>query len=68
MRDLAPGFYPFWFWNAEVEEEEIRRQIREMAGQRIKGFFIHSRQGLSTPYLSRSFMELVRAAVGGRDG
>ncbi len=63
MRTLEPGFYPFWFWNADLDEGEIRRQIGEMAAQGIKGFFIHSRQGLEVPYLSESFFRLVAAAI-----
>ncbi len=63
MRSMEPGFYPFWFWNSDLDEREIRRQIDEMAAQGVKGFFIHSRQGLSTPYLSDSFFRLVEAAI-----
>lgn len=60
--DLA-GFYPFWFWNGKLEPEEIRRQIAEMAEQQVKGFYIHSRQGLYQPYLSESFFQMVDVAV-----
>ena len=28
---LAPGIYPFWFWNADLTAGEIARQIDEMA-------------------------------------
>lgn len=57
------GFHPFWFWNDELDEAEIRRQVAEMAEQGVKGFFIHPRQGLKTPYLSEPFFEAVAAAV-----
>lgn len=60
--DLA-GFYPFWFWNGKLTPEEIRRQIAEMAKQQIRGFYIHSRQGLYQPYLSESFFQMVDVAV-----
>ena len=60
---IAPGFYPFWFWNDAVEEAEIRRQIAEMAAQGIKGFYIHPRQGLTVPYLSEAFMKRVEVAL-----
>lgn len=60
---MPPGFYPFWFWNARLDADEIRWQIRQMAEQGVKGFYIHSRQGLDQPYLSQSFFEMVDAAV-----
>jgi len=63
LKVLDPGFYPFWFWNADIDESEIRSQIEEMAAQGIRGFFIHSRQGLSVPYLSEAFFRLVGVAV-----
>ncbi|NMB11010.1 MAG: hypothetical protein GX977_01855, partial [Firmicutes bacterium] len=43
------GFYPFWFWNDYLQEDELRWQVKEMHDQGIKGFFIHSRQGLRQP-------------------
>lgn len=60
---ISPGFYPFWFWNGNMSAEEIRRQIDEMAKQGIRGFFIHPRQGMSLPYLSGRFLEMVGVAV-----
>ena len=57
------GIQPFWFWNGKMREEEIARQIREMAGQGIKGFFIHPRQGLTVPYLSEEWFRKVGIAV-----
>jgi hypothetical protein len=46
-----------------MRDEEIRRQIREMAEKGIKGFFIHPRQGLSVPYLSEEWFRKVGIAV-----
>ena len=60
---MPPGLYPFWFWNDRLEADEIREQVRQMAAQGIKGFFIHSRQGLAQPYLSDAFMDMVAAAL-----
>ncbi len=42
---------------------KIRRQIREMKSCGIGGFFIHSRDGLETEYLSDKWFECVSAAV-----
>lgn len=54
---------PFWAWNDELDTDEIRRQIREMKSCGIGGFFIHSRDGLETEYLSDKWFECVTAAV-----
>ncbi|MBQ8640542.1 MAG: hypothetical protein IJ468_15510 [Lachnospiraceae bacterium] len=53
---------PFWFWNGEMSREEIRRQLKEMADKGIGGAFICARQGLTVPYLSREWMDLVKYA------
>src|SRR5688500_5477474 len=60
---LSFGFYPFWFWNGFLSEDEIRWQIGEMAAKGIRGFFIHPRQGLKQPYLSEEFFRMVEVAV-----
>lgn len=57
------GFHPFWFWNDRITAENIRRQIARMSEQGIRGFFIHSRQGLQQPYMSSGFLDLVEVAM-----
>lgn len=59
---FVPGFHPFWFWNDRLSADEIRWQIQEMAAAGVRGFYIHSRQGLGQPYLSTSFLDLVEVA------
>jgi hypothetical protein len=54
---------PFWFWNDNMEPEEIIRQVREMAEKGLGGFFICARQGLEVPYLSERWFQLVAVAV-----
>ncbi len=60
---LSAGFYPFWFWNDTLTADEIRWQVKQMAAQGVRGFFIHPRQGLQQPYLSASFFEMVDCAL-----
>ncbi len=60
---FADGFHPFWFWNDRITAGGIRRQVASMAEQGVKGFFVHSRQGLEQPYLSSEFLDLVELAV-----
>lgn len=54
---------PFWSWNDKLQEGELRRQIREMADKGWGGYFMHSRVGLVTGYLSEDWMNLVKACV-----
>jgi len=49
---------PFWSWNDKLDKDECRRQIKEMAKQGWGSFFMHSRVGLVTPYLSEEWMDL----------
>ena len=63
MEPLKHGIQPFWFWNGEMKEEEIIRQIGEMKDKGLTGFLIHPRQGMEVPYLSRAFFEKVKVAV-----
>jgi hypothetical protein len=60
---MPAGFYPFWFWNDRITESEVRWQIAQMAAQGIRGFYIHSRQGLALPYLSDAFFDMVKVAI-----
>jgi hypothetical protein len=54
---------PFWFWNGDMSEDCIRRQVQQMADAGLGGFFIHGRQGLTLPYLSDEWFSRVRLAV-----
>ncbi len=54
---------PFWAWNGLLNEAELRRQIRVMHQMGLGGFFMHSRVGLATPYLSPEWMQLVHACI-----
>jgi len=61
-----PNWYrpaPFWFWNHDLKEGEIRRQVRLMHEQGIGGFFMHARYGRITPYLSEEWHCMIGAAV-----
>jgi hypothetical protein len=54
---------PFWFWNDNLDPQEIAHQIQQMAQQGIGGFFICARQGLTTPYLSDQWFQFVAIAI-----
>lgn len=54
---------PFWAWNARLDEDELRRQIRLMHQMGYGGFFMHPRVGLATPYLSDEFFRMIHACI-----
>ncbi|MCM8806941.1 MAG: hypothetical protein NC926_03145 [Candidatus Omnitrophica bacterium] len=54
---------PFWAWNGKIEKEELRRQVRIMKEMGLGGFFMHSRVGLDTPYLSKEWFECINTCA-----
>ncbi|MGI5894827.1 MAG: glycosyl hydrolase [Candidatus Merdivicinus sp.] len=53
---------PFWFWNGDLNEEEIDRQLRMMKEQGLGGAFICARQGQKVPYLSQKWFDRIAFA------
>ena len=61
-----PSIYrgaPFWSWNSKLEPERLCRQIEAMDRAGMGGFFMHSRYGLKTPYLSDEWFACISACV-----
>ena len=56
-------YMPFWFWNHEMVEKEVVRQINEMHETGGGGFFIHPRHGRLTQYMGRRWLENCEAAA-----
>ncbi len=54
---------PFWAWNGDLDEDLLRREIGVMKRMGMGGFHMHTRCGMSVPYLSDTFMAKVRACV-----
>ena len=59
-REFGP--IPSWFWNDDLDDGEILRQIREFHAKGFGGFIPHARVGLSrrVGYLSDEFFRVVR--------
>ncbi len=59
------GILPFWFWNDDLQDDELIRQIHEFYAKGFGGFLLHPRVGLSRRigYLTDEFFRLVRLAV-----
>ena len=61
-----PAIYrgaPFWSWNAKLDPARLCRQIEGMNRAGLGGFFMHSRYGLKTPYLSNEWFACVSECV-----
>ena len=54
---------PFWSWNDRLQVPELTRQVEDMQAHGMGGFFMHSREGLETPYLGDEWMECIRETV-----
>ncbi|MBO4303600.1 MAG: hypothetical protein J6A21_03345 [Lentisphaeria bacterium] len=54
---------PFWAWNAKLDKKELVRQIRIFKEMGLGGFFMHSRVGLNTAYLSKEWFECIKTCV-----
>ena len=54
---------PFWAWNGKLEKDELIRQIHVMKDMGLGGFFMHSRVGLNTQYLSKEWFDCVKACI-----
>lgn len=54
---------PFWAWNCELEEKELLWQIEQLKKMGFGGFYMHTRSGMSTKYLSDEFMQLIKSCT-----
>ncbi|MBE6903874.1 MAG: hypothetical protein E7480_04635 [Ruminococcaceae bacterium] len=57
------GLSVFWFWNDEMEESEVQRQLEEMSKKGVYEAVIHARIGLITEYLSEKWFSCFQRAV-----
>lgn len=60
----APGAsfrsIPFWSWNDRLNSSELVRQSDALKEGGTGGFFMHSREGLETPYLGEEWMSCIK--------
>lgn len=54
---------PFWAWNGKLDGAELVRQAAQMKAQGMGGFFMHSREGLETPYMGEEWMDRIAEVV-----
>ncbi len=60
-REYSTG--PLWVWNDMLTERQVRETLRDLAGQKVKQVWVHPRPGLMTPYLSKDWFTLWKAAL-----
>lgn len=54
---------PFWSWNGKLDKQELLRQLHVFKDMGFGGFFMHSRTGLVTEYLSDEWFDLINACA-----
>ena len=54
---------PFWSWNGKLNKDELVRQIRIFKEMGMGGFFMHSRIGLATEYLSKDWFDMIHGCI-----
>ncbi len=54
---------PFWSWNSALDDDELRRQVRDFKARGYGGYFMHARVGLVTRYLSDEWFGKVRTCL-----
>ena len=57
------SFAPLWFWNDELYEEEIARQLRLMKDQHVNETIVWTNAGMNQRYLSPEYLDLFAFAT-----
>lgn len=59
------GLIPFWFWNDDLSEDELLRQMADFEDHGVHGFVIHPRIGLPhrIGWMSEEWLHYVSVAV-----
>jgi len=60
-RDYRPS--AFWFWNADMDPNDMAGVVAEMAENDIREFLIHPVHGMEIEYLSPEFFDRYRRAL-----
>jgi len=54
---------PFWSLNDDLKDEELARQISDFKEKGFGGYFLHSRTGLRTRYMSKEWMNRIATCL-----
>ncbi len=50
----------FWSWNDKLNKNELLTQMKDLKEAGYEGFFMHSREGLESEYLSEEWLECIK--------
>lgn len=53
---------PFWAWNCDMSREKAAHVLSDFQKMGMGGAYLHSRTGMSMPYLGKEFMDMVHFA------
>lgn len=59
MAQSITGMAPFWFLNGPLTREDIARELDAMRAKRITEVVLHARYGLTIPYASEQWFEII---------
>lgn len=54
---------PFWSWNGLLQNDRLKKQINCFEEMGFGGFFMHSRRGLETEYLSDEYFKSIKTCI-----
>ena len=54
---------PFWAWNGVLHKDKLLEQIEYFKEMGLGGFYMHTRAGMATEYLSDEFMGLIKSCA-----
>lgn len=54
---------PFWAWNGVLHKDKLLEQIEYFKEMGLGGFYMHTRAGMATEYLSDEFMDLIKSCA-----
>jgi glycosyl hydrolase family 106( putative alpha-L-rhamnosidase) len=57
------GILPFWFLNGDLDPDQMRAQLRELAAKGMPGIILHGRFGLELPYIGATYLDRIKLAV-----
>ena len=57
------GILPFWFLNGDLDPEQMRAQLRELAAKGMPGIILHGRFGLEVDYIGATYLDRIKLAV-----
>src|SRR5690554_4562779 len=53
----------FWAWNSQMSAQQIKRDLKTFAEQKIGGVFIHARAGLDISYLGKEWFKAYQLTI-----